>query len=83
MKFQDAKNRLKKLANGKYHEVSFALGEHSDGTLRTQVWLYVEKGHSSGFVRNFDIAFAQLEKELELTRNDEAHNEEIPQEVAA
>ena len=78
MKFQEAKDRLKKLANGKYHTISFSMSEHTNGKIETEVWLYVDKGICSNYVRNFDIAFAEIEEELGV-----APNEEIPQEVAA
>lgn len=82
MTFQEAKNKLKKLANGRHHRVDFALSEFSDGDLQTQVWLYIDRGHgnkpiSSDFVRDFGTAFRQLEERLGVIGN-----EEIP-EVAA
>jgi len=78
MTFQEARERLKKLANGRYYTITFSLSEHSSGKVNTEVWLYVDKGKSSNYVKNFDIAFAELEQELGM-----AENEEIPQEVAA
>lgn len=42
MKFIDAKNKLKKLASGKYHSIGYNLTEFADGGLDAKCSLYID-----------------------------------------
>ena len=42
MKFLEAKDRLKVLAKGRYHSLSYELTESKEGQLRVKCWVYVD-----------------------------------------
>ena len=67
MKFQTAKDMLKKLAKGKYHTVQYELSEDQTGELETKCWLYIGDTYSSksGRGTSFQTCFNELEKKLE------------------
>lgn len=42
MKFIEAKEKLKVLAAGRYHTLSFSLTEYADGRQETECYIYVD-----------------------------------------
>ena len=67
MKFQTAKDRLKKMAKGKYHTVRYELNETMEGNLDTRCWLYIGDayGVKDAAGNTFRECFDQLEKRIE------------------
>jgi hypothetical protein len=43
MQFQEAKDRLKKLADGKYHSIQYELTEYVSGKQKTSCWMYIQQ----------------------------------------
>jgi hypothetical protein len=68
MKFQEAKDKLKELAKGKYHNLAFSLTEDSSGEIETSCSIYLgtEKiGHGiSTNAPTWEQAFALVEAQL-------------------
>jgi len=75
MNFITAKNKLKKLANGKYHSITYELNEYSNGKLETKCYLYIDPGISLK-APTWTEAFAKLEKYLPIIDLTEAPTEE-------
>ena len=65
MQFTDAKNKLKELANGKYHSITYELNEYSNGKLETKCYLYIDP-YICFKAPTWAEAFAKLEKYLHL-----------------
>ena len=67
MKFQTAKDKLKKLAKGKYHTIQYELSEVSEGKFDTKCWLYIGDayGGKSADGETFRECFDKLENKLE------------------
>jgi len=63
MQFTDAKNKLKELANGKYHSITYELTEYSNGKLETKCHLYIDP-HISFLASTWREAFTKLEEYL-------------------
>ena len=75
MTFKEADKRLAKIADGGYRSIYFDLGTYQDGTQRTSVGLYIDKGsrtYHSGYHPTFKEAFSQLEAQM-------GNIEEIPE----
>ena len=63
MNFLQAKRKLKKLANGKYHSVIYEVCEHKDGEQVQTCTLYITgMGFYAG--QNWKDAFGLLNKEI-------------------
>ena len=65
MKFQDAKDKLEKLAKGKYHTIRYELTEYRSGKQCTRCTLYVDGGPnfvSQTFQECFDLLEGKLEE---------------------
>ena len=63
MKFSEAKARLKELAKGRHHHVTFELDEFSSGRTETACVLYINGfGSVSGYT--WEEAFSKLENRL-------------------
>lgn len=63
MKFSEAKDKLKELAKGKYHSLTFDFSEYSSGKIESQCRLYISE-HGSKEGSTWEEAFAALEKEI-------------------
>ena len=43
MNFKEAKDKLKEIADGRYHSVFYEITERTNGTLQQQVGLYIDE----------------------------------------
>lgn len=64
MKFSEAKSKLKELARGKYHSISFEVSEYTHGNRETGCTLYID-GHSHATGYTWEEAFSALERLIE------------------
>jgi hypothetical protein len=73
MKFQEAKERLRKMAKGRYHVIQYELTEYDSGKQRTSCWMYIqqEEGDISATGTRFQECLDVLSGKLKAT-------EEIP-----
>ena len=63
MTFASAKKKLKKIADGKYHQISYESVEYHTGKMRNECIIYVDDcGSHSG--PTWDDAFRQLDIEM-------------------
>jgi len=79
MKFEEAKDKLKSLAGGRYHSLSYELTEFSGGGLRVKCWAYVDPRIATEGP-NWKDALVKMEIELKGESEvdlSEAPNEEI------
>jgi hypothetical protein len=60
MKFSDAKARLKKIAGGRYHMLTYGMIENGDGVVTTQCSIYID-GETFYNGRTFEDAFYSRE----------------------
>jgi hypothetical protein len=67
MQFQEAKDRLKKLAKGEYHTLSYEFTEAREGEFNTfcRIYIHDKDGGKSGMGQTFGQAFDELEEKLE------------------
>ena len=70
MKFSEAKARLKELAKGRHHHVTFELDEFSSGKEETGCTLYIN-GFGSESGSTWEEAFTKLENRLGKERVEE------------
>lgn len=72
MTFKEAKEKLKALANGRYHTIEFSLTEHHDGEIEPRCTLYVADIDSRPSGRTWEEAFIALERGFDGPTLDEA-----------
>lgn len=72
MTFTEAENKLKEIANGRYHALAFEKSNYSSGRSETDCRLYIaDEGWHSG--HTWDEAFCMLEnKGFPVEQNPEA-----------
>jgi hypothetical protein len=63
MKFSEAKEKLKKIANGKYHSLKYEYGLHSNNKESVECMLYIHPNVMVGS-DNWKNAFEKLNKIL-------------------
>jgi len=79
MTFKEADKRLAGMANGGYRSISFERGTYKDGTLKTEIRLYIDMGainYHSGFHSTFAEAFDALTENM---RGVIFESEELPE----
>lgn len=69
MTFMEAKNELKTLANGKYHNIGYELTEDRRGGLEAQCHLYIDPKISS-HGKTWKEALKKMRIELGLDKSD-------------
>lgn len=74
MKFLEAKDRLKVLAKGRYHSLSYELTELKSGDLRVKCWAYVDPSISTEGSNWKDVL---IEMQIKLIDSSETPDEEI------
>ena len=68
MKFSEAKEKLKKIANGRYHSISYELAESHFGDQRSECRIYIHDGVNlsvSAKGKTFEECFNKLENAVE------------------
>lgn len=79
MTFQKAKDKLKKLAKGEYHTISFELTEHPGGALDPRCRMYI---HGYGYTQSwatFELAWQEMKTKKALPLTEPQISEMIPQ----
>lgn len=79
MTFREAKDKLKELAGGRYHRLSYELTEHSSGKLEAECRLYIDPKISSGYQSTWEEAFAELQKVMNPLKRDHIDLTEAPE----
>ena len=71
MTFQEAKDKLKTIANGRYHSIAFDLTEYESGELAAECSLYVnDSTHYRG--PTWEAAFIAMERGFDGISESEA-----------
>lgn len=63
MNFQQAKDKLKKLASGEYHVLNYKISEFSDGELQQECTVYVN-GRNHHYGKTWEAALKSLKNEI-------------------
>lgn len=61
MTFKQAKKKLKKIANGKYHSITYELTEHHTGDMAAKCTLYIDGYGVFHNGKTWELAFSSLE----------------------
>ena len=70
MKFIEAKEKLKVLAEGTYHSIGYNIAEHEGGTQITSCYLYINP-RITATASTWREAFMKLEHELGIETTEE------------
>jgi len=77
MTFKEAKDRLKSLANGRYHSLSYELTELRSGGLRAKCWVYIDPRISA---EGSTWQEALIKMEMKLKGESQVDSSEAPDE---
>lgn len=68
MNFKEAKDKLKKLADGSFHSISYEIIEYSNGDIDSKCELYTDSVNKIFSGRTWEIAFNKLEYYLGIIK---------------
>jgi len=77
MTFKEAKDKLKSLAGGRYHSLSYELTEFRSGQLEVKCWVYVDPRIS---IEGSNWKDVLMKMEIELKGESQVDSSEAPNE---
>lgn len=79
MTFKEAKDKLRELAQGRYHAIEYELTEYAHGGLKAGCRLYIDPNTSTKWQPTWEMAFDELQKVLNPPKLDNIDLTEAPE----